>query len=192
MNHFPSFNWPASSPLTPVQAGDHPKDLHKFGEPMPVDDGKRIFVASGRTGPYQVLKLPGAGDLAGTHVLATGQRGHRDVGSPILWRGKVYCVDSSAVLSCYDLATGKELYSGLIGKRGTSKSLASPIAVRGKLLWILDDGTTVVVEPGDALKVVGRNKLDGGALDYGASPAVADGRLFIRSQTHLYCIGEKK
>ena len=63
--------------------------------------------------------------------------------------------------------------------------------MRGKLLWVLDDGTTAVVEPGDTLKVVGRNKLDGGSLDYGASPAVADGRLYIRSQTHLYCIGGK-
>jgi hypothetical protein len=59
------------------------------------------------------------------------------------------------------------------------------------LLWLLDDGTTVVVEPGETPKVVARNKLDGGKLDYGASPAVADGKLFIRSQTHLYCIGTK-
>ena len=79
-----------------------------------------------------------------------------------------------------------------MGKRDGSKSLASPIAARGKLLWLLDDGTTVVLEPGDELKEVRRNKLQGATLDYGASPAVADGKLYIRSQTHLYCIGEKK
>jgi outer membrane protein assembly factor BamB len=166
-------------------------ELAKFGEPMPVDDGQRIFVASGRTGPYQVLKMPGSGDLTATNVLHEATRGHRDVASPILWQGKVYCVDMKAILSCYDLATGKELYSGRIGKE-SSQALASPIALRGKLLWVLDDGTTAVVEPGDTLKVVGKNKLAGGTLDYGASPAVADGRLYIRSQTHLYCIGGKK
>ena len=33
---------------------------------------------------------------------------------------------------------------------------------------------------------------EGLSLDFGASPAVADGKLFLRSQKHLYCIGEKK
>ena len=112
--------------------------------------------------------------------------------SPIVWQGKVYAVDSKGALSCYDFKTGKELYSGLIGNR-KNRSLGSPIAVRGMLLWVMDDGTTVVVEPGDKLKIVGRNKLgEGKDLDFGASPAVAQGRIFLRSQSHLYCIGEKK
>ena len=39
---------------------------------------------------------------------------------------------------------------------------------------------------------VGKNKLDGGTLDFGASPAIADGKLYLRSQSYLYCIGEKR
>jgi outer membrane protein assembly factor BamB len=108
----------------------------------------------------------------------------------MLWQGRVYSVDQKANLACFDLETGKELYAGLIGTR-SNLSLASPIAVLGMLLWLLDDGTTVVVEPGPKLNVVRRNKLDGDKLDYGASPAVADGRLFLRSQSHLYCIGKR-
>jgi outer membrane protein assembly factor BamB len=99
-------------------------------------------------------------------------------------------VDQKAVLTCLDLKTGKELYTGPIGTR-SSLSLASPIAVQGKLLWLLDDGTTVVVEPGPKLNVVRRNKLDGDKLDYGASPVVVDGRLLLRSQSHLYCVGKR-
>jgi hypothetical protein len=37
-----------------------------------------------------------------------------------------------------------------------------------------------------------QNRLDGGSLDFGASPAVADGKLYLRSQSYLYCIGLKK
>jgi outer membrane protein assembly factor BamB len=169
-----------------------PNDLARFGEPMPVDDGKRMFVLSGRSGPYQVLEMPGKGNVTATHVRHTGvRRNHRDVSSPVAWQGKVYTVDMKGVLSCFDFATGKELYSGLIGNR-RNRSLASPLAVRGKLLWLLDDGVTVVIEPGDKLKVVGRNRLAGTDLDFGASPAVANGRLYLRSQSYLYCIGEKK
>jgi outer membrane protein assembly factor BamB len=159
---------------------------------LPVSDGKMIFVESGRPGPCQILKVPGSGDVTKSHVVWSGERkGHRDVASPILWDGQVYAADNKGVLSCYDLKTGKELYTERISARG--KALASPIAVRGKLLFLMDDGETVVIEPGSSLKVVGRNKLGSGeSLEFGASPAVAEGCLFLRSQSALYCIGEKK
>lgn len=169
----------------------NPDDLHKFGEPMPVDDGERIFVQSGRTGPYQLLKMPGSGDVTKTHVLHQAIRGRRDVASPVLVDGRVYCLDKAANLTVFSMKTGEEITTVPLARRGAS-SMASPVYVRGKVLWVLDDGTTVVVEPGDKPKVVARNKLPGGKLDYGASPAVVDGRLYIRSRTTLYCIGEKK
>jgi hypothetical protein len=65
--------------------------------------------------------------------------------------------------------------------------------VRGKLLFLLDNGTTIILDPEAKLKEVSRNKLgDGNELEFGASPAVADGKLFLRSQTTLYCISEAK
>jgi outer membrane protein assembly factor BamB len=165
----------------------------RFGEPLPVDDGERIFILSGRMGPFQIIKLPDKGDVTSTHVLHQGiRRNHRDVASPIVWQGRVYAVDRDAVLSCFDFKTGKELYSRRIGNR-KNRSLASPIAVRGKLLWLLDDGETVVVNPGAKLDIVRRNTVGSGrGLDFGASPAVSNGRLFLRSQSYLYCIGEKQ
>jgi outer membrane protein assembly factor BamB len=171
-----------------------PNDLHRFGEPMPVNDDRMLFVASGRVGPVQGIRLPGSGDVTRTHVAWEKPRGQprRDVASPILWGGKVYCLDRNALLTCYNLKTGKELFASPLGKRG-AKSMASPIALRGHLLWLLDDGTTVVVKPGDKLQVVRRNSLGRGqSLDFGASPAVSAGRIFFRSQATLYCVGEKK
>jgi outer membrane protein assembly factor BamB len=170
-----------------------PMELMRFGEPLPVNDGEMMFIESGRAGPCQGLKLPGDGDVTKSHLVwGDVRKGHRDVASPILWDGRVYCADNKGQLTCFDLKTGKELYNERIGG-GQGKSLASPIAVRGKLLFLLDDGVTVVVEPGAKFKEVGRNKLaEGAALDFGASPAVADGKLFLRSQSNLYCIGEKK
>ena len=45
----------------------------------------------------------------------------------------------------------------------------------------------------DGVKIVAQNRLGTGKpLDFGASPAVANGRLFLRSQSHLYCIGEER
>jgi outer membrane protein assembly factor BamB len=170
-----------------------PNDQARFGEPMPVDDGHTLFVSSGRPGPCQALRLPGEGDVTRSLVLWDGVRkGHRDVASPILWEGRVYAADNKGMLTCLDLATGKEVYNERLGN-GRNKALASPVAVCGKLLFLLDDGVTAVVEPGPSLKVVARNRLgEGDPLDFGASPAVAAGRLFLRSQTCLYCVGEGK
>jgi outer membrane protein assembly factor BamB len=170
-----------------------PNDRHRFGEPMPVNNDKMIFVASGRDGPCQGLRLPDKGDVTRNHVVwqKPRGRGRRDVASAILWQDKVYCADRNALLTCYDLATGKELFASRLGRRGTN-ALASPIALRGHLLWLLDDGTTVVVKPGARLDIVRRNSLGGTSLDFGASPAVSNGRIFLRSQSHLYCIGQKK
>ena len=172
-----------------------PGDQAKFGEPMPVNDAETLFVLSGRTGPLHALRLPDKGDVTKTNVLWQRERKKRDVSSPILWDGLVYQADGRsdgrpANLVCFDLKTGAEVYNTPINTAG--KSLASPILVRGKLLFVLDEGTTVVVEPGRTFKVVGKNKLDGEVLDFGASPAVADGKLYLRSQSYLYCIGEKK
>jgi outer membrane protein assembly factor BamB len=168
-------------------------DQMRFGEPLPVNDGQMMFIMSGRPGPCQAFRLPGDGDITKSQLVWNGSRkGHRDVASPILWDHRVYCADNKGLLSCYDLKIGKELFNERFGG-GKAKALASPIAVRGKLLFLLDDGATVVVEPEAKLKEVRTNKLgDGIPLDFGASPAVADGRLFLRSQTHLYCISEPK
>ena len=48
-----------------------------------------------------------------------------------------------------------------------------------------------VVEPGPTLNIIRENVLSDDT-DFSASPAVADGKIYLRSQTHLYCIGEKK
>ncbi len=168
-----------------------PRGQGKYGEPLPVGDDRHLFVLSGRTGPYQVLRLPGEGDVTETHVVKEAPRRRRDVASPLLVDGLVYCVDRDGLLTCFELASGKELYAQRVSKGG--KALASPVLVRGKVLCLLDDGTTVVIRPGRKLEVVGRNKLGTGtALDFGASPAVAGGRLYLRSQSHLYCVGAKK
>ena len=164
-------------------------DSARYGEPLPVNDAETMFVISGRPGPNHALRLPDKGDVTKTHVLWEGKRKARDVSSPILWEGLVYQADSQGNLTCWEMKTGKEVFATRISR---GKSLGSPIVVRGKLLFLMDDGTTIVLEPGREMKIVGENKLDGGPLDFGASPAVVDGKLYLRSQSYLYCIGEKR
>ncbi len=125
-----------------------------------------------------------------SHGLWEIRRKGRDVASPILWGDYFYAADNKAVLTCYQAKIGKAVYTQRLAPE--SKALASPVLVRGKLLFLLDTGETVVVEPGPKFQVVSRNVLgENRSIDFAASPAVAGGKLFLRSQSHLYCIGER-
>jgi outer membrane protein assembly factor BamB len=151
-----------------------------------------LYAPSGRPGPFQAIRLGGSGDVTKSHVVwQLIRQGHRDVSSPFLWQGLYYGADRDSRLAPHDIKTGKIVYNEKLSN-GKANSMASPVMIRGKLLFLLDDGTGVVVEPGREFKVVARNKVgDGESLDFGASPAIADGRLYLRSQSHLYCIGGK-
>jgi outer membrane protein assembly factor BamB len=166
-------------------------DKARFGEPIPVSNKDMLFVPSGRPGPMLAVRLGGKGDVSKTHVAWEIQRKGRDVSSQILWGDLLYAADRQGILTCYDCKSGKVHFNERLTANG--QSLASPVAVRGKLIWVMDNGEAFVIEPGPKLRIVGRNRLgDGSKLDFGASPAVSDGCLFLRSQSVLYCIGEKK
>jgi outer membrane protein assembly factor BamB len=105
--------------------------------------------------------------------------------SALVTDGRVYLVHDTGVMGVYAADTGRELYKARVGGVGHTFS-ASPVAA-GKHIYFLDEeGTTVVVEGADTYKQVAFNALDEMSL---ASPAVADGSLFIRTEKKLYRIG---
>jgi outer membrane protein assembly factor BamB len=160
-----------------------------FGEPLPVFTRDALFAGSGRPGPLQAIRLGGRGNVTGSHVLwDVSRKGSRDVASPLLWGDGLYIADRYGMLTEYDIQTGKARFKE---RMGTKPFVASPLAVQGKILFTMENGTTFVLEPAHQLKVVGRNVLNDGT-EFRASPAVVNGRMFLRSQAYLYCIGETK
>src|SRR5262249_35982518 len=159
-----------------------------FGEAMPVFDKEKLIILSGRPGPMLAVRLGGSGDVTKTHVLwDVLRKTPRDVGSPILWKDLVYIGDRNGYLSAHDAKTGDMLFKERVSSQCFS---ASPIAVQDKVLFLSEDGLTLVLVPGRELKVVGKNQLTDGTA-FRASPAIVNGRMYIRSQSHLYCIGSK-
>jgi len=170
--------------------GDQESNTGRFGEPMPVHNADTLFAQSGRPGPFQAILLGATGAVPASALRwQVVRRGHRDIASPIIWGDALYAADNKGMLTCYDLRNGKVVYE----VRLPGKAVASPVAVRGHLLFILDNGITIVLQPGRRFHEVGRNKLgEGDPLDFLASPAVAGGRLFLRSRSVLYCVGQKE
>jgi outer membrane protein assembly factor BamB len=173
----------------------HPDDdRNKFGEPMPLFNREMSFTAAGReSGFLQAIRLGGSDDITKSGLAwEVRRKGIRDVGSGILVNNYlIYADGRTATLSAYDIQTGKQLFFERTKAPKAKAFYASPVFIQGKVLCLRQDGTTFVLEPGPALKIVRENVLSDGT-DFSASPAFADGKMFLRSQQSLYCIAAKK
>jgi outer membrane protein assembly factor BamB len=104
------------------------------------------------------------------------------VPSPLAAAGHFFVVSDLGWLGCVEARTGHRLWNERLGKHHS----ASPVLVGGHLLLPDDDGTTWVVKASPKFELVRKNVL--GEECY-ASPAVANGCLFVRTLNHLWCIG---
>lgn len=145
-----------------------------------------IYTCSGFEEPtIRVVKPGGQGDVTETHIAWEQKQGVPSLSSLLYVAPHIYAVTDAGILNCFDAKTGEEVWQKRIG----GKHAASPIYADGKIYFLTDlDGETVVIKPGDKYEEIARN-LIGEACK--ASIAVSQGNLFIRSDKHLYCVGEK-
>jgi outer membrane protein assembly factor BamB len=104
------------------------------------------------------------------------------VPSPIAANGHFYVCSDTGFLSCLKTQTGERLWKEKLARHVS----ASPVLADGHLYFVDDDGTTYVLKADAQFTVLHKNKL--GEECY-ASPAVSQGRIFIRTLENLYCIG---
>lgn len=132
------------------------------------------------------VKLGGAGLLDGTkNILWTYNKGTSYVPSPILYDNYLYLMSDAGVLTCVEPETGKIVYEGGRVPVATKFYGASPVAFDGKLLLTSDDGDTFVIKAGPQHEVLRTNSIGEPCR---TSIAIADGKLFIRGEKHLFCI----
>ena len=129
----------------------------------------------------------GVGDVTKSkvawHESKTIPRNAAYVPSPIAYEKWFYVISDQGYLNCFEAKTGKRLW---IQKLGDHHS-ASPICVAGKLYITSDAGTTYVLQGGPIFDLLAQNQL--GDPCY-SSPAFSRGRMFIRCDRGLYCIGQ--
>jgi outer membrane protein assembly factor BamB len=106
--------------------------------------------------------------------------------SGLAYQGRVYAPNGAGILNCAEARTGKVLWQ----QRLPGKYWASPVAADGKIYLTNETGTTTVLAASDKPTVVSTNPLPGETIL--ATPAIANGAIYLRSDQHLYCIGEKK
>jgi len=162
--------------------------------PTPVLTPELAFVVSGNRPIQPVFAVkPGAtGDIS----LKTGESGNASVAwgklrggpympTPIVYGKHLYTIGNSGMVTCYEAATGKELYKERVG--GTSYT-ASPVAADGRLYFTSEQGEVRVVKAGPELELLAVNKTGEACM---STPAICGGALLVRTKDALICVARK-
>lgn len=156
------------------------------------------------------MKLPDAAGAAITHEIRSPQGGGIKVdamllSSPLAHDGLVYAVGMTGILSVAESATGKSIYQKKLDLdpyvfwNGTG--VCASLALAGGNIYVMDNrGHTIVFKPGRQFEQVARNSIednlprripdDPQELTQ-STPAFDGGRIYIRGEDNLYCVGEK-
>ena len=133
------------------------------------------------------VRLGGRGDVTATHVEWTHRKSLPNVASPLVYDGIVYLAKDGGIVTALDAATGRLLKAGRL-PNAMDKYFASPVAAGGRVYFLDGAGTLTVVNAGAEWSVLQTLPLAEGG---NATPALVDGRVYIRTHENLYCFGDR-
>jgi outer membrane protein assembly factor BamB len=153
--------------------------------PSPVFAGGRLFIVD--PGMYQLvaMRVDGQGDVTETHVLWRVDGDMPDITSPVSDGDRVYTLATDGTLSCFRASDGEALWKQSLDAGGEIQ--ASPVLIGEVLLIVSTAGDLFGVRDGDAFRELWRDQLDD---EFYASPACADGRIYLRGIHNVWCLGE--
>jgi outer membrane protein assembly factor BamB len=132
------------------------------------------------------IRLGGKGDMTASAVKWKYQRPVPQVPSTLLYGGALFMVNDSGILISFNPATGEVIKQGRL-KGAIDKYFASPVGADGKVFLVSQDGTVSVVEAKGQWEILSVNALEDEVF---ATPAIADGRIYVRTKSALYAFGK--
>lgn len=160
-----------------------------------IGDGIAVACAPKKRPVFGVkLGLSGKQDDSALAWTSDPKQFSSDVSTPAYYEGKFYVLDSDKrSLSCVEPKTGKAVWTLETGSK--SKFESSPTVADGKVYMTNFWGDVYVAKTGDKAELLSVNEMGDGTKPNGdakscrSSIAAANGRLFIRTQDKLYCVG---
>ena len=133
------------------------------------------------------IKAGGRGDVTDTHKVWETTTGAR-ISSPLYHDGHLYWTSDGHLAHCADARTGKSVYRERLGKGGDC--YASPVLADGRLYYVSRNMGTYVVAAKPEYELLAHNTIADDKSAFNGSPAISGGKLFLRSDKYLYCIGK--
>ena len=161
--------------------------------PTPVAGCGLVFITSGYR-PIQPIYAvrPGAsGDISlkdgkdsNQSVAWSKNRGGPYMPTPIVYGDYLYTCSNNGIVACYQAKTGKQLYQERLG--GSGGYTASPVAADGKIYFTSEEAGVRVIKAGPNFELLATNPIGDACM---ATPAIADGLFFARTQHFVYAFG---
>jgi hypothetical protein len=152
--------------------------------PRPVFAHGLVYVQTGFAPPELLAIRPdGSGDVTASHVVWRFKKAVPNVPSPVIVGDNLYMIADAGILTCLNAKTGASKWT----QRLAGNYSSSPFAHGNEIYVTSDDGKTTIFEAGDSFKELGKNELSAGKVQ--ASPAVAEGSLYFRTDGNLIRVG---
>ena len=156
----------------------------------PVIVGDKAYIHGG--GPSGVgslaVRLGGRGDVTETHVLWSNAEAVT-ISSPTYWEDLLYWVTNDGKAGCQDPGTGELKYNQNLPVTGRFAVYASVVSAAERLYAVTRTAGVFVLAAKPEFKIIAQNRFASDDSDFNGSPAISDGRLLLRSDRFLYCIG---
>ncbi len=152
----------------------------------PVLGQGQIFLCTGDgKGDRQTVAVNLNGDASTASIAWEERKLHLPYVPCVLTRGEfLYFVNDAGMAACFVAKTGENVW---LNRLGGGNLTASPVLVDDRIYAFTENGSAYVLAADPTFKVLASSKLEEGVM---ASPAVADGRLLVRSRHHLYSFGK--
>ena len=134
------------------------------------------------------VKLGGSGDVTDTHVLWRYEKSLPDVPAPLVYNDVVFLVRSGGIATTLNAQTGKVLKQARL-TGALEDYYASPVGVDGKVYIASEHGKVVVLRAAGDWEILAINEFDS---DIYATPAISEGRMYVRTRNALYAIASPK
>lgn len=164
--------------------------LYAQGEgvtPSPVIADGMLYASSG----FEKTTLRGVrlkdmkGDVTESHIAWEQRKGVPTQPSPVFVKPYLYAITDGGIVSCFQPASGEIVWQERVGGNHS----ASPVYADGRIYFLSETGESTVITAGEKFEILAKNSVEGRCQ---ASIAVSQGNLYIRTDKHLYCIGEKR
>jgi hypothetical protein len=132
------------------------------------------------------IKMGGEGDQTATAIKWRYTKPVPQVPSTLLYKGVLYMINDSGILLSFDPATGNLIKQGRL-HGAIDKYFSSPVAADDKVFLIGQGGEVSVLKAAGDWQILKVNSLDDEVF---ATPAIADGRIYIRTRSALYSFGK--
>jgi outer membrane protein assembly factor BamB len=151
------------------------------------EEWDKAFGSFVNKGGLVAIELGGLGDATKTNVKWSYQKGMPSIPSALIYDDLVYLIKDGGILSAVDATNGKLVKQARLKTPGKTYD-ASPVAADGMIYLVDATGAMSVIKAGRDWKQIATNDLGDNCV---ATPAISDGRLYVRTGKSLYCFGKQ-